>query len=149
MNPIFRTFQAEDLAELQQMMLALYQEDSYDQPMTPEKARRTAEMLTQHPQRGGILLFIVDNVIAGYAILINYWSNEYGGDLITIDELYVKPPWRSRGIGRRFFEYLSEQRPNYVTGMQLETSPANQRALAYYRTLGFEPSSHTFLMKLF
>jgi hypothetical protein len=81
MNPIFRTFQAEDLAELQQMMLALYQEDSYDQPMTPEKARRTVAMLTQCPQRGRILLFEIDTTIAGYAILINYWSNEYGGDL--------------------------------------------------------------------
>lgn len=149
MNPSFRTFQSEDLAELQQMMLALYREDQYDQPMTPGKVRRTVEMLTQHPQRGTILIFDVDAAITGYAILIPYWSNEYGGDLITIDELYVKPPWRSRGIGRCFFDYLSEQRSQHTIGMQLETSPGNRRALAYYRTMGFETCANTFLLKRF
>ncbi len=43
--------------------------------------------------------------LVGYAILIPYWSNEFGGNLLFIDELFVSPAfgaatalWRS-GVG--------------------------------------------------
>jgi GNAT superfamily N-acetyltransferase len=143
----FRAFEPQDLAELEQMIFALYREDEYGRPMTPEKIRMTVDELSRHPERGGIVVFTVDNTIVGYAILIYCWSNEFGGELVTVDELYIKEAWRGRGIGTRFFDSLASDRRDGAVGVQLEVTPFNQRALAYYERLGFRRSANTFLMK--
>jgi GNAT superfamily N-acetyltransferase len=143
----FRPFESPDFAELGQMIVALYREDEYGQPMTSEKIRMTVDELSRHPERGKILVFAVDDAIVGYAILIYYWSNEYGGELTTVDELFVKEAWRNRGIGTRFFECLASDRTRGTKGIQLEVTPFNRRALAYYEKLGFRRSGNTFLMK--
>jgi GNAT superfamily N-acetyltransferase len=145
----FRAFEPRDLPEVEQMAFALYREDDYGQPMTSQKIRRTTDELTARPDRGTILVFTVDTAVVGYAILIYYWSNEYGGDLITVDELYVKDAWRNRGIGTRFFDYLASEHSRRAKGVQLEVTPVNRRALEYYERQGFRRSGNTFLLKLF
>lgn len=145
----FRPFEPQDLAELEQMIFALYREDGYGAPITSEKIRMTVDELSRHPRRGKILVFTVDDAIVGYAILIYYWSNEYGGELITVDEVYVKEAWRNRGIGTRFFDSLESDRPGDTVGVQLEVTPSNRRALTYYERLGFKRSRNTHLMKSF
>jgi GNAT superfamily N-acetyltransferase len=144
----FRPFQPSDLFELEKMVSTLYEENSYEQPMTTQKIQRTVDELTNYPERGKILIFTLNVNTVGYAILIYYWSNEYGGVLTTVDELYVKEAWRNRGIGKEFFDYLSSSASEKIKGIQLEVTSKNQRALAYYQKLGFKLSSNTLLMKL-
>jgi ribosomal protein S18 acetylase RimI-like enzyme len=144
----FRCVELADLAELEQMVFALYREDEYGQPITSEKIRMTVDELSRNPQRGKIVIFTLEGAIVGYAILIYYWSNEYGGELVTVDELYVKVPWRNRGIGTRFIDSLASNCPRGTVGVQLEVTPFNRRALAYYEKIGFRRSGNTFLMKL-
>jgi ribosomal protein S18 acetylase RimI-like enzyme len=148
MKVYFRPFQPSDLTELKQMVFALYQEDSYEQLMTTQKIQQTVDELTDHPERGKILIFTLNVNIVGYAILIYDWSNEYGGVLMTVDELYVKGAWRNRGIARQFFDYLSSSASEKIKGIQLEVTSKNQRALAYYKKLNFKLSANTLLMKL-
>ena len=40
------------------------------------------------------MLFLEQHDIRGYAIVIPFWSNEVGGNVLFIDELFVKPPAR-------------------------------------------------------
>jgi len=145
----FRGYTDSDYAELSEMIFALYQEDNYGQPMNPSKIERTVSELTIDPGRGKILLFIADRSIAGYAILINYWSNEYGGELIIIDELYVKKHRRNRGVGSMFIRYLRENRTEKVEGIQLEASLLNKNAISFYENSGFICSENRLFIKLF
>ncbi len=144
----FRPFLPPDRAELERMIFALYREDEYGQPVTSEKIRVTVDTLSHHPERGKILVFAAGEELVGYAILIYYWSNEYGGELVTIDELYVKESWRNRGIGTRFLESLVSEHAGGAKGIQLEVTPFNRRALAYYERRGFRRSGNTLLIKL-
>ena len=77
-----RPFQPEDADELEQMMLALYREDPEGEPLTPEKIARTIDELTHHPEKGRILIFSVNRTITGYGLVIIYWSNEFGGNIL-------------------------------------------------------------------
>lgn len=149
MNVAFRPFTAADQGELEGMVLALYRDDRGGQPMTVEKVRATVTELQCHPERGKVVVFELDGVTTGYAILINFWSNEYGGEWINVDELYVKSEWRGRGIGRRFLESLAVKPGENERGIQLEVMPGNRRALELYGHLGFEPAANTFLQKTF
>src|SRR5215813_12986771 len=89
--------------EVLTMMRALYAED--EPASAPDYGRfpLTIERLRSEPDRGRIVLFMEDESLCGYALLIPYWSNEFGGGLLFVDELFVTPNARNRGIGRQFF----------------------------------------------
>ena len=143
----FRPILEGDLTELEEMCLALHREDPSVEEMSLEKIRRTVEELGRRPDKGAILFFWAGRIVVGYAILIHFWSNEYGGDIEIIDELYVKPSWRGRGICTAFLEHLSGLGAGRLKGLKLEVTPANERAHAYYLRQGFDPVKNRHLFK--
>jgi len=142
----YRPFHNADLPELEQMVLALYQDDVGGEGMSGEKVRRTVGELARHPEKGRILIFDAGAEVVGYAIIIYYWSNEYGGTLVSIDELYVKPGWQGRGIGAAFLQHLIAEEMD-AKGLQLEVTPQNARAYAFYLREGFRPAKNRHLFK--
>ena len=123
--------------ELVAMMRALYAEDPAAVPVDESGFPRTIEVLIAEPSRGQIVLFLEGSRLQGYALLISYWSNELGGPLLFIDELFVTPGARGRGIGTSFLLYLRDQRPLGAVALALEVTPANTRAMRLYTSLGF------------
>lgn len=99
---VFRDFQPQDLSELEQRMGRLYAEDPEGEPITRDKIWATVQELTQHPAKGRIVIFNVEQAIVGYVLAIFCRSNEYGGNIVHIDALYVNGPWRNRGIATQF-----------------------------------------------
>ena len=116
---------------------ALYVEDPGVRPVPPEQTRRTLAELRKNPVRGQAWVCGSGAEPAGYAFLIYFWSNEVGGEICTIDEVYVKPEARGRGLGRALFAKLIAEK-NYPS-LDLEVTPANARARAFYEGLGFSP----------
>ncbi|WP_420387406.1 GNAT family N-acetyltransferase [Roseivirga sp.] len=137
MKTNFRLIQPADQKEVAQLMHRLYIEDPSDKPMTDEKIQRTLETLGNEPGRGNIMVIESENIIVGYAILINFWSNEFGGNLLNIDELYIKEEFRSRGIGSAFIRHLANSKFGNSVAIQLEVTPDNHRARRLYESLGF------------
>ncbi len=134
-------------AEVLAMMSALYTED---QPsVNTDRFPLTIERLLREPDRGRIILFQEGGLLRGYALLIPYWSNEFGGTLLFVDELFVAPEARSRGIGRRFFQFLNEQRPFDAVALALEVSPHNTRARRFYESMGFSLRRNALLTRAF
>ncbi len=124
-------------ADIVAMMNALYAEDQPASPVDHARFPRTVEQLVATPERGRIIVFFAEGAIRGYALLIPYWSNEFGGTLLIVDELFVIGAARNRGIARRFFEFVERERPFDAVALALEVSPANVRARKLYESLGF------------
>ena len=129
------------------MVLALYQEDPPGEAMSPQKIQRTVKELSLHPDKGAIIIIRVGDTIVGYAIVIYYWSNEYGGDIACVDELYVKPSWRNRGIGASCLTHMASAKAPDLKGLQVEITPANMRAFEFYSRQGFTPMANRHLFK--
>jgi ribosomal protein S18 acetylase RimI-like enzyme len=127
-----------DVPDIEAMVLALYREDPTGQKMSLRKIRRTVAELCSHPDRGSITIMHVGKIVAGYAVVIYFWSNEYGGNIAHIDELYVRPQWRSRGIGASFIEHVAKTKGKRLKSMRLEATPANERAFVFYSRHGFK-----------
>lgn len=136
-----------DRAALEAMVLALYREDAPGRRMTRAKIARTVAELARRPHKGRIVVFRGTGGPAGYAIVIFAWSNELGGDVLVIDELYVEPGSRGRGIASRFLRHLAAGGLGPAAGLQLEVTPGNARAAAWYRRLGFRPLANTTLVR--
>lgn len=127
------------------MIHALYREDPAGQPMDDAKIAATVAEYRQHPEKLDIILIEKGGKATGYALLVYYWSNEYGGDILHIDELYVKEAHRGQGTGTAFFRYI--EWPAGIAAMQIETTPSNRRAVDFYKRLGFAPSENTHWIK--
>jgi ribosomal protein S18 acetylase RimI-like enzyme len=119
------------------MMRALYAEDAPAHPVDHARFPVTVEALLAEPIRGSAIVFEQDGANCGYAILIPYWSNEYGGAVLYVDELFVVPEARNRGIAHRFFDFLTRTRPFATVAISLEVSPSNARAQRLYESIGF------------
>ena len=134
----FSLLAAAEVPDFEAMVLALYREDPTGQRMSRAKIRRTVAELCSHPDRGSITIAHVGDIVAGYAVIIYFWSNEYGGNVAHIDELYVRPQWRSRGIGASFIEHVAGTKGRRLKGVRLEVTPANERAFTFYSRHGFK-----------
>ena len=75
----------------------------------------------------------------GYALLARTFSQEAGGAVVWLDELYVVPEHRSEGIGHRFFDYMRDHIVPRVSRVRLEVDDKNPRARMLYEREGFSP----------
>jgi hypothetical protein len=71
------------------MCMALNSEDPGPAPVEPEQVRRTLAKLREQSNRGRAVVCDMDGRAVGYALLISFWSNELGGEVCNIDELFV------------------------------------------------------------
>lgn len=147
MTPIsFKTMRdLEYKTELLAMMHALYAEDEAASPVDQSCFPSNIISLIAQPSRGSIVLFREGDALQGYALLIPYWSNEFGGTLLYVDEIYVVAEARNRGIAKSFFKFLDEERPFHAVALALEVSPTNTRARGLYESLGFRDRRNSLL----
>ena len=77
----------------------------------------------------------------GYALVARGYSTEAGGQSIWLEELYVTPEARGKGMGSQFLEFLFE---NYKDAKRfaLEVSPQNRDVIRLYRRHGYEQSEY-------
>ena len=133
--------------EVLSMMRALYAEDEAASPVDQSRFAANIQFLVAHPSRDRIVLFSRAGSAHGYALLIPYWSNEFGGTLLFVDEMFVIPEARNHGIGRSFFKYLEKVRPFDAVALALEVSPGNKGARRLYESLGFHPRENSTLTR--
>ncbi|MBK9016072.1 MAG: hypothetical protein IPM82_19535 [Saprospiraceae bacterium] len=92
----FRKYRSSDFKELALMVLGLYSKDGQKAThMTTEKVALSVENLTGPTSLGQIFIFEKGSVSIGYSIVNRFWSNEFSGQILYVDELYVKPEYRS------------------------------------------------------
>ena len=137
---MWRDSRPEDDEAIVALCRALYEEDPASKPVPESHHRRTLAVLRASPVRGRAVVLEEGGVI-GYAILAACWSNELGGEVLIIDELYVVPERRSRGHARALIESLRRGEgpwPGTPVALELEVTPDNARARALYERLGFK-----------
>lgn len=133
--------------EFAEMVVHFYEEDPGDYPMTLERALRQAAEMLERPEGGAIpLLMHVDGALAGYAILVPYYSNEFGGWTVWLDELFIRPESRGRGLGGMFLDQLRAWALDRdMVRIVLEVRPDNEGARRLYGRHGFATSPNTMM----
>jgi GNAT superfamily N-acetyltransferase len=110
-----------------------------------DDAARTAlrEML-RDPRLGRVFLLrnptlaASENAPGGY-IVVAFWHNfEFGGRVVVLDELYLDPALRGRGLGRMSIGFVREwAKTNGAVAVRLEVNHHNKRAREIYLKAGF------------
>jgi GNAT superfamily N-acetyltransferase len=130
----------EDDAAIVRLCLALNAEDPGSAPVPAAHTLRTLQALRERPHLGRVVVLDLAGP-CGYALLIPFWSNEYGGETLVIDELYVEPAQRGHGHATALIQELAtraDPKDSHLVALALETTPANASARRLYERLGFK-----------
>lgn len=92
------------------------------------------------PGLGLFLLARRDGRTVGVAYISFVWALEHCGRACWLEELYVVPSERGRGLGEELLQtVLAETRARGCAAVDLEVEYSQKRAENLYRRAGFEP----------
>jgi len=103
----------------------------------PEDFERTFSELMRSDDYAEAYLFEEEGEPAGYALLAKTYSQEAGGMVLWLEEIYVRPAFRSRGVGGAFFAFMEEHLLPGYKRVRLEVEAENEGAARLYRKKGF------------
>lgn len=134
------TATARDLGDVVALLSAQFAEHDIAVAQLVAAARGLLDV----PSRGAIFLATVDDARVGIAVLPFTWTLEHGGPVAWLDELYVTPPMRGRGIGGALLEHaLAHARASGFLAVDLEIDADHTRAARLYARAGFTQLART------
>src|SRR5678815_1538846 len=123
------------------LMLLVEQMREHDIPLDASGVGRAVDGALDRPDRATILVARTlesPALVVGVAYLAYTWTLEHGGLSCWLEELYVSPPHRERGIGRALlFAALEHARAAGCAAMDLEVEESHDRAAHLYLREGF------------
>lgn len=127
-----------DITTLLQMMEEFYVEG--DHALDHDQATLAFTKLLDHSDYGMIWLHESDSEANGYVVFTVRFAMEYGGLVGSIDDLYVRPAVRRKGVGKQLLEsVLVECHDRNLHGLDVEVAPENLGAQSLYSSLGLQP----------
>jgi GNAT superfamily N-acetyltransferase len=105
-----------------------------------EQLSHVLEKVVTDGTRGFLLLARSKSRIVGAAYVATILSAEHCGLVAWLEELYVTPSHRSRGIGTALITAILERaRETGIVAIDLEIDARHRRAESLYRRFGFRP----------
>lgn len=88
-----------------------------------------------------------DGNTAGYSMITRNYSTEAGGLTLWIEDLYIKPEYRKKGIGTKFFSFIEEKYKGEYVRLRLEVEEENKSAISVYKKCGYEKLPYIQMIK--
>ena len=124
-----------------------YSSDAVLHPIPRTYIERTADEALQSDAYAEIYLLECEGEPAGYGLTARTFSQEAGGSVLWIEELYIREQFRSRGLGSEFFAYVEKKYEGRAARFRLEVEEDNVRAISLYKRLGYEVLDYTQMIK--
>lgn len=133
-----------DIEQLVALMSEFYAESGY--PLNADRSAAAFRELLDDEHLGRVWLLEAGGAIAGYLVLTMGYSMEYGGLDAFIDDLFVRPAVRNRGLGTAAVEEARAYcRARGVRAIHLEAEVGNVVAQRIYRNAGLESTDRQLL----
>ena len=104
-----------------------------------------AEACSTSP-RTRLLMLELDGACAGYGNLSFAFSTGAGGLVCWIEEIYIKPALRGRGLGKQYLQWVLDTYRPTCRRFRLEVCPDNPSAARLYESLGFKVLAYQQMM---
>lgn len=114
--------------------LAEYEKLSHE--VVTDEAGLAAQLFGEHP-RAEVLIAEVDGAPAGFALFFHNFSTFVGKPGLYLEDLFVRPDFRSLGLGKRLMLRLAQIAVERDCGrFEWSVLDWNQPAIDFYRSLG-------------
>lgn len=91
-------------------------------------------------------VFCLNSEILGYSMVTKGYSTEFGKLCIWLEDLYLKPEYRGKGIIPKFITYIKQKYIGCV--FKLEVENENAHAMHVYTKMGFEKLPYVEMINL-
>lgn len=143
---IIRPINANDKDTFISMADKFYHSSAVDHAIPLKHHEKTFNELMKSNIYALAYMFDMDNQTVGYALLSKTYSNEAGGMVLWLEELYILEEHRGKGLAREFFKFLEEISKDY-SRIRLELTPSNINAKRLYSNVGFESLEYLQMIK--
>ncbi len=133
---MIRKIISDDETEYIKMAEDFYNSPAVLSPVPCSHFENTFEELMKSSVYAEAFIFEISSEIAGYGLIAKTYSQEAGGMVVWIEEIYVKEAYRNMGLGSEFIEYVKTNIP--AKRYRLETEPENIKAQELYKRHSFE-----------
>ncbi|KIC44586.1 acetyltransferase [Ruegeria sp. ANG-S4] len=145
MTAALRLARPDDLDRLMNLVAAFHDESGIEQDQ--ESRRAALSPLLEGIPHGCIYLIGPGRAPLGYIILTFGWSVEFGGMDAFVDEIYIRPAVRGRGIATEVLHDLPKALADAgLMALHLEVDRTNEAAHKLYIRSGFKPRDRYMLM---
>lgn len=114
-----------------------FNSDAVLHPISEENRLRTWDELMRSSEYTECYFAEVDGTAAGYMLLAYTFSQEAGGKVCWIEELFVLEEYRNRGIGKEFLDFIKNNIEPQCRRIRLEVEDYNTGAKKLYASKGF------------
>jgi GNAT superfamily N-acetyltransferase len=126
--------------------LAAYEKLAHEVTATEETLRTS--LFGARPA-AEVLIARADAEPAGFAVYFPTFSTFLGRPGVYLEDLYVSPPWRGRGLGRRLLAHVASVAVDRGYGrMEWSVLDWNDLALEVYRKIGARPMDEWTVQRL-
>src|SRR5262249_54914958 len=141
-----RAARHEDVPVLVELMAEFYGEAGY--PLPREVAARAFAALLDDLRLGQVWLVEAAEGPVGYVVLTLAFSMEFGGLRAFIDDFFVRPAARGKGLGAALLAAVRQACIELgVRALLVETGPEGHPARRLYARAGFMDNGRVFLTK--
>lgn len=144
-----RPAQATDVPLILSLIMALaeFEKLAHEVVATQEKLRET--LFGANNRGAEVLLAERDGVGLGFALFFPNYSTFLAQPGIYLEDLFVKPEFRSQGVGHELLRAIAKIAMERNCGrFEWSVLDWNERALAFYRRLGAKPQSEWTVQRL-
>lgn len=131
-----RPITKEDFDEYMQMAIQFYSMPCCDHNIDKSHFVDAFEYALNDNPYARLFMLEYDSQVVGYGNISLTYSIEAGGNVVWLEELYIKPEYRSKGLGKSFFEYVYKNFP--AKRYRLEVTESNTNAIKLYKKLGYD-----------
>ena len=133
---MIETARSQDLPEVLQLLRTQLEE--HDIVLTSAALERATRGLIEDHALGRILTARLEGELVGVAVISFLWTLEHGGPAAWLDEVYVDPTRRGRGIGQQLIEAAMQvARDSGCIALDLEVDAGHEAAERLYERMGF------------
>lgn len=136
---MIRPATTDDRGILREMFDEFYRSDAVLHPVPAAYHEAALDDLFSEGTSQSCFLLCDGEAVCGYALLAEKYSHEAGGLELWVEELYLRPEVRGKGMGSAFFDYLRDYAAAHdVRRLRLEVEEENTGAMRLYARMGFK-----------
>ena len=135
-NIILVPAQPEDIEIVLPLVRQFYHH--FDYPFNESQKSEVLSHFLQDGLLGRIMLIKQDNKVIGYTLIAFSFCLEFNGPIAFIDELFIEPSGRQKGIGSKVLAEVEILCAGLgMKAVRLESEAHNKRATALYARSGY------------
>ncbi len=116
-------------------------------PVPDEYFIRTADAMEEQSPYVAVFIAEYQGEPAGYGLVSLTYSNEAGGLVVWLEELYIREQARGLGLGTELIAYIENRYGNRAARFRLEVEESNRAAVRLYERMGYTPLPYSQMIK--